>query len=56
MLKEGAKSILRKRNMMEVLSFGDTEDEKCKGKRGKVSDESNMNEAAGVLSHSCREQ
>ena len=56
LLKEGAKSILGKINMLEVFSFGDTEDEKCKGKRGKVSDESNMNEAAGVLSHSCREQ
>ena len=56
MLKEGAKTILGKINMLEVFSFGDIEDEKCKGKRGKVSDESNMNEAAGVLSHSCREQ
>ena len=46
-LKEGAKSILGKRNMLEVFSFGETEDEKCKGKREKVSDESNMNEAAG---------
>ena len=34
MYKEGAKSILRKRNMLEVFSFGDIEDEKCKGKRG----------------------
>ena len=56
MLKEKAKSILGKRNMLEVFSFGDTEDEKCKGKRGKVSNELNMNEAAGVLNHPCREQ
>ena len=56
MLKEGAKSILGKINMLEVFSFGDTGDEKCKGKMGKVSDELNMNEAAGVLSHCCREQ
>ena len=56
LLKEGAKSILGKRNMLGVFSFWETKDEKCKGKRGKVNDESNMNEAAGVLSHSCREQ
>ena len=56
MLKEGAKSILGKINMLEVFSFRDTGDEKCKGKMGKVSDELNMNEVARVLSHCCREQ
>ena len=56
MLKEGAKSILGKRNMLEVFSFRDTKDDKCKGKRGKVNNELNMNEAAGVLYHPCREQ
>ena len=55
-LKEGAKSILGKRNMFEVFSIGETEDEKCKGKRGKVNDELNMNEVAGELNHPCREQ
>ena len=53
-LKERAKSILGKRNMLEVFSIGEIEDDKCKGKRGKVSDESNMNEAARVLNHHCR--
>ena len=52
-LKEGAKSILGKRNMLEVFSIGEIEDDKCKGKMGKVSDESIMNEVAGVLNHPC---
>ena len=52
-LKEGAKSILGKRNMLEVFYIGEIEDDKCKGKRGKVSDELNINEAARVLNHPC---
>ena len=55
-IREGAKSILGKRNMLAVLANGEAEGKNSKGKRGKACEDSNMNEAAGVLKHPCREQ
>ena len=55
-IKERAKSILGKRNMLAVLANGEAEGKNSKGKGGKACEDSNMNEAAGVLKHPCREQ
>lgn len=55
-IKEGAKPILGKRNMLVVFVDGELKDKNSKGKRGKVCEDSNMNVVAGVLNHPCREQ
>ena len=56
MLKEGAKSILGKRQKLVVLDNGEAEEESNNGKNVKVGEDFTMNEVAGVLQHSCREQ
>ena len=55
-IKEGAKSILGKRNMLVVNADKEVENKGSEGKRGKVCEDSITNEAAGVLQHPCREQ
>ena len=55
-IKEGAKSILGKRNMLAVNADKEVENKGSEGKRGKVCKDSNTNEAVGVLQHPCREQ
>ena len=39
--------------MLAVFVDGKEEDKNSKGKRGKVCEDSNMNEAARVLNHPC---
>ena len=56
MLKEGAKSILGKRQKLVVLDNGEAEEESNNGKNVKVGEDFTMNEVVGVLQHSCREQ
>ena len=55
-IKEGAKSILGKRNMLAVNAVEEAKNKGSEGKRRKVCEDSNTNEAAGVLQHPCREQ
>ena len=55
-LKEGAKSILGKRNNLNMGVDGEVETEKNIGKKGKICENLSMTEAAGVLQHPCREQ
>ena len=55
MLKEGAKSILGKRQKLAVLDDGEVEEDSNNGKKVKVGEDFTMNEAAGVLRHSCQE-
>ena len=42
--------------MLDVFAIREVEDEYSKGKRGKVCEDSIMNEAARVLNHPCQEQ
>ena len=56
MLKEGGKSILGKRQKLVVLDDGEAKEDSNNGKKVKVGEDFTMNEAAGVLRHSCREQ
>ena len=55
-LKEGAKSILGKRNKLVVLVDREPEEDNNNGKKGKVYEDLTMTEAAGVLQHPCRDQ
>ena len=55
-LKEGAKSILGKRNNLTMGVNGEAEADKNIGKKGKVCEDLIMTEAVGVLQHPCREQ
>ena len=55
-LKEGAKSILGKRNNLTMAIDGEVEVDKNLGKKGKVCEDITMTEAAGVLQHPCQEQ
>ena len=52
-IKGEAKSILGKRNMLDVFVVKEAKDEYSKGKRGKVCEDSIMNEAARVLNQPC---
>ena len=53
MLKEGAKSILGKRQKLAVLDDGEAEKDSNNGKKVKVGEDFTMNEAEGVLQHPC---
>ena len=53
MLKEGVKSILGKRHKLPVLADGEAKDDSNNGKKVKVGEDLTVNEAAGVLQHSC---
>ena len=53
MLKEGAKSILGKRQKLAVLDDGEAEEDSNNGKKVKVGEDFTMNEAEGVLQHPC---
>ena len=55
-LKEGAKSILGKRNKLAVLVDREAEEDNNNGKKGKVYEDLTMTKAAGVLQHPCRDQ
>ena len=55
-LKEGAKSILGKRNNLTMGVDAEVEADKNLGKKGKVCEDLTMTEAVGVLQHPCREQ
>ena len=52
-IKEGARSILGKRNMLAMVADGEAEDTMSTGKRGKIGEDLHMLEAAGVLNHPC---
>ena len=56
MLKEGAKSILGKRNNLAMVVDGEVEIDKNLGKKGKVCEDLSTTEAAGLLQHPCQEQ
>ena len=53
MLKEGAKSILGKRNNLAMVVDGEAEVDSNNGKNGKVCEDLTMTEATGVLQHPC---
>lgn len=55
-IKEGAKSILGKRNLLAMNADKEVENKGSEGKRGKVCKDSNTNEVAKVLQHPCQEQ
>ena len=52
-IKEGARSILGKRNMLAMVADGEAEDTMSTGKRGKIGEDLHMLEVAGVLNHPC---
>ena len=52
-LKEGAKSILGKRNNLTMGVDGEVEADKNLGKKGKVCEDLSMTKVAGVLQHPC---
>ena len=56
MLKEGAKSILGKRNNLDMVVDREAKVDNNNGKKGKVCEDLTMTEAAAVLQHPCREQ
>ncbi|KAL0008906.1 hypothetical protein SO802_010408 [Lithocarpus litseifolius] len=49
LIKDGAMSILGKRNMLAMFAAGEAEDTTSTGKRGKVGDDLQMTESAGVV-------
>ena len=53
MLKEGAKSILGKRNNLAMVVDGEAKVDSNNGKNGKVCEDLTMTEATGVLQHPC---
>ena len=55
-LKEGAKSILGKRNNLTMGVDGEVETNKNLGKKGKVCEDLSTTEVARVLQHRCQEQ
>ena len=55
-LKEGAQSILGKRNNLTMGVDGEVETDKNLGKKGKVYEDLSTTEAAGVLQHPFQEQ
>ena len=55
-LKEAAKSILGKRNNLDMVVDREAKVDNNNGKKGKVCEDLTMTEAAAVLQHPCREQ